>query len=389
MLDISWKKSRIALYVITFLFNLHIAIPTYIFSTFLAGFTGNATVGVVYTAASLLAIVTFALVIKILRRFGNVAVTLALLGVEFISLLVLALVPMAVPVMVFFMTSFAAIALINFTLDALLEDFTSDKKTGNIRGRYYTFDNLGWLLAPLIAAWLLGASGNNFSLVFLVVAAILVPVIILVALFFKNFVDPEYSQASFWSGVSEMIKDRDMRGIFVIDILIQSFYALMIIYTPIYLHNYIGFDWTTIGILFTIMLIPFVFVGIPEGFIADSGFGERSTIAMGFLICGLATLACAIFGDGSVLLWAILLFLTRVGIASSDVMSDTYFFKKVNGRDIQKIAIYRTARPVAYVLSSVVATILFVVTDIRGLLIVLGFLMFYGIRVSLSISDVK
>ena len=215
------------------------------------------------------------MVIKILRRFGNVAVTLALLGVEFVSVLVLALVPMAIPVMIFFMMSFAAIALVNFTLDSLLEDFTSDTKTGNIRGRYYTFDNLGWLLAPLLAAWLLGTGGNNFTLVFLVVAAILVPVIILVALFFKNFRDPEYSQTSFWSGASEMIKDRDMRGIFVIDILIQSFYALMIIYTPIYLHNYIGFDWTTIGILFTIMLIPFVLVGIPEGFIADSGFGEK------------------------------------------------------------------------------------------------------------------
>ena len=31
-----WKNSRIALYAITFLFNLHVAIPTYIFSTFLA-----------------------------------------------------------------------------------------------------------------------------------------------------------------------------------------------------------------------------------------------------------------------------------------------------------------------------------------------------------------
>ena len=313
MQDTSWKKSRIALYVITFLFNLHVAIPTYIFSSFIAGYTGNATVGIVYTAASLLTVIAFALVLKTLRRWGNVAVTLALLVAEFISLLVLAFVPVAFPVIAFFMASFAAIALINFTLDSLLEDFTNQTTTGNIRGRYYTFDNLGWLLAPLIAAWLLGSSGTNFSLVFLVCAAILVPVIILVAFSFRGFKDPEYSQTSFLRGISEMLKDRDMRGVYIIDVLIQSFYALMIIYTPIYLHNYIGFDWTTIGILFSVMLIPFVFVGIPEGFLADSGFGERNTIAIGFLICGLATLACALYGDGSAILWAILLFLTRVG----------------------------------------------------------------------------
>ena len=220
-------------------------------------------------------------------------------------------------------------------------------------------------------------------------ALILVPVIILVAFYFRGFKDPEYSQVSFLRGISEMLRDRDMRGVFIIDILIQSFYALMIIYTPIYLHNTIGFDWTTIGVLFSIMLIPFVLVGVPEGFLADSGFGEKNIIAGGFLVCGLATLASAIFGDGSAILWAILLFMTRVGAASSDVMSDTYFFKKVNGRDIQKIGIYRTARPIAYVLSSVLATILLAVTNIQGLLVVLGLLMFYGIRVSLSISDVK
>ena len=243
--------------------------------------------------------------------------------------------------------------------------------------------------APFFAALLLGTTGTDFSKVFLVVAVILVPVIVLLAIFFMNFKDPDYSQTSFLNSVGEMLKDRDMRGVYIIYILVQAFYALMIIYTPIYLHDYIGFDWTTIGILFSVMLIPFVLVGIPEGIIADAGWGERRMIAAGFLVCGLATLGCAILGNGSAILWAILLFLTRVGIASSDVMSDAYFFRKVNGKDIQKIAIYRTARPVAYVLSSIVATILLAMTDIRGLLVVLGFLMFYGIRVALSISDVK
>jgi len=389
MQDKTWKNSRIIIYIITFLWNLHVAIPTYITSTFLANYTGNATVGVVYTAAALLAITCFVIIVKFLRRFGNTAVILALLFVEFISMIVLAFVPVAFPIIAFFIASFSAIALIDFTIDSLLEDFSTNSKVGDIRGINYTFANLGWLIAPFLAALLLGATGNDFSKVFLVVAVILVPVIVLLAIFFMNFKDPDYSQTSFLKGLGEMLKDRDMRGVYIIYILVQAFYALMIIYTPIYLHDYIGFDWTTIGILFSVMLIPFVLVGIPEGIIADAGWGERRMMAAGFLVCGLATLGCAILGNGSAILWAILLFLTRVGIASSDVMSDAYFFRKVNGKDIQKIAIYRTARPVAYVLSSIVATILLAMTDIRGLLVVLGFLMFYGIRVAFSISDVK
>lgn len=388
MPDTTWKKSRFALYLIAFLFNLHSAIPTYVTSTFLSQFTGNAMVGVVYTAASILALIAFACVLRVLRRFGNIVVTLALCLIEFISLIILAFAPGTLAVIVFFMTSFASVALINFTLDALLEDFSTQNKTGDIRGIYYTADNLGWLLAPLIAALLLGA-GDNFSRVFFAIAGILTLSIVLIAASFQGFKDPEYSKARFWTAIAEFLKDRDMRGIYICEVLIQFFYAWMIIYTPIYLHQTVGFSWTTIGILFSIMLLPFVLVGIPEGFYSDRGLGERKFIALGFLITAVATLLCALYGDGNVFVWGILLFVTRIGAASAEVMSDTYFFKKINGRDIEKITLFRTARPLAYVISSVAATLILIGTNIQGLLVVLGILMFYGIRVILSINDVK
>ncbi len=388
MPDTTWKKSRVALYLIAFLFNLHSAIPTYVTSTFLAQFTGNAMVGIVYTAASILALIAFACILRILRRFGNIIVTLALCLIEFISLLVLAFAPGTLAVIVFFMTSFASVALINFTLDALLEDFSTQNKTGDIRGVYYTADNLGWLLAPIIAALLLGA-GEDFSRVFFAIAGILTLTIIIIAGSFQGFKDPEYSKTRFWTAIAEFLKDRDMRAIYIAEVLIQFFYAWMIIYMPIYLHQTVGFSWTTIGILFSVMLIPFVLVGIPEGFYSDRGFGERRFIALGFLIMAAGTVLCALYGDGNILVWGILLFTTRIGAASAEVMSDTYFFKKINGRDIEKITLFRTARPLAYVISSVAATLILIGTDLQGLLVVLGILMLYGIRVAFVLNDVR
>ncbi len=388
MPDTTWKKSRIALYLIAFLFNLHSAIPTYVTSSFLAQFTGNATVGIVYTASAILALVAFACALRILRRFGNIVVTLALCLIEFVSLIVLAFAPNTFSVIVFFMTSFASVALINFTLDALLEDFSTENKTGDIRGIYYTADNLGWLFAPVIAALLLGAT-NNYSQVFFAIAGILTVSTILIAGSFQKFKDPQYSKTRFWTAITGLLSDRDLRGIYIAAVIIQFFYAWMIIYTPIYLHETVGFSWTTIGLLFSVMLIPFVLVGIPEGFYSDHGFGERKLIALGFLVTGVFTLLCAFYGDGNVFVWALLLFMTRIGIASSEIMSDTYFFKKIQGRDIEKITLFRTTRPLAYIVSSVVATLVLIGTDIRGLFIVLGFLMFYGIRIALSLSDVK
>ena len=160
----------------------------------------------------------------------------------------------------------------------------------------------------------------------------------------------------------------------------------MIIYTPIYLHETVGFDWETIGVMFTVMLLPFVLLEAPLGRLADS-WGERRILSIGFAITAVTTGLIAFVTDHNAVIWAAILFGTRVGAAMIEVMTDTYFFKKVDASRTNTISFFRTARPLAYVVSPIVATLLFTVFDKKGLFVFLGFLMLYGLRYSYAIKE--
>ncbi len=380
---------RLLMYVIGFVFNLSYALPTYVNSTFLAQLPNlNASlVGIIYTASSVLAILAFIEMSDFLRRWGNLQVTMGLLLLCMISLAGLATGMEALVIISSFILNFVSIALINFTLDVFLEGFSTDPKTGRIRGTFFTVTNAAWLAAPLITAALLGKADNYVS-VYQVAGLLLIPVVFLVFFGLRQVKDPVYSKASFWHGFAEIWTNRDIKSILFVEFLLQFFYAWMIIYAPIYLHNDLGFSWATVSIIFTIMLIPFPVLGMPLGRLAD-WHGEKRIIIVGFIVMGVSTALIGFVTDHSAAIWAAILFLTRVGSASVEVMVDTYFFKHVNATNANVIGFARMIRPIAYVISPIIATILFTVFDIKGLFVFLGLLMLYGLRFAFALKDTR
>ena len=66
----------------------------------------------------------------------------------------------------------------------------------------------------------------------------------------------------------------------------------MVIYTPIYLHEHIGLPWSDIGIIFTIMLLPFVLFEFPAGKLADGKWGEKEPPIIGIILIAVSTALC-------------------------------------------------------------------------------------------------
>lgn len=374
------------MFVIGFVFNLSYAIPTYINSTFLAQFTSDKLVGILYTASSILAISMFIEMPNIMRRFGNFKTTLGLLGLLILSLIGLVLETHPLFIFAAFILNFVSISLINFCLDVFLEDFSPNTTTGKIRGGYLTTISVAWLISPILSSYIL--QENNFNNIYTISAFLLIPVIALILFNLRGLAEPRYSRTSFLKSFGEAWADRNIKAILISQFLLQFFYAWMIIYTPIYLHEVINFDWKTIGIMFSIMLIPFVILDAPLGRLADK-HGEKKMLTIGFCIIALATFLIAFFTDHNVIVWTALLFLSRIGAATIETMVETYFFKKIDATKTNLISFSRMMRPFAYILSPIIATILFAVFDMQGLFIFLGFLMLYGIRYSTAIDDVK
>lgn len=371
--------------VLYFIISLHYTLPIYMFSSFLSEWMDSSRVGIIYIIGAILTTICLVAIIPLLKRFGNFKVTLSLILIEFLSLLGLSYAPSALPVFIIFITSFVSVGLIWFTLDIFLEHFSRDSRTGNIRGAYLTVGNLAWIVGPATAAFILASGG--FEKVFLISSALLLPAIFLLRHSLSDFKDPEYKRMLFWQSVKEMWRDKDIKGIFFISLLLNLFFAWMVIYTPIYLHQYIGFNWGVTGIILSLALIPFVLVDLPLGLLADRKLGEKEILIGGFIIMALSTMAISLLEAPNALLWAALLFVTRIGAASVEVMSDTYFFKKVDASRVNLISLYRMTRPMSYIIAPALATVVFIFIDIRATFFVLGLLMLFGLRYSLSIKD--
>ncbi|HEY0908148.1 MAG TPA: MFS transporter [Candidatus Paceibacterota bacterium] len=385
--EITLPKKRAIMYAIAFVFSLSSALPAYINSSFLSElFINSSLVGIIYTASSLLAIAAFIEMPALVRRFGNFRVTISLLLLELLSLAGLIMGSDTLAVISAFILNFVSISLINFTLDVFLESFSSNTATGKIRGTFLTIANMAWLISPMLGAYILG--DNAFHRIYIASAALIVPVIALVLINLRGIREPEYNHMPFWKSFGEIWTDRNIKGVLLIQFLLQFFFAWMIIYTPIYLHETVGFDWKTMGVIFTVMLLPFVLLDVPLGRLADKA-GEKAMMSIGFVIMAISTALIAFVTDHNVLIWTIVLFMTRVGAAMVEIMTDTYFFKKVDASKTHIISFFRTARPLAYVVGPIIATILFTVFDMKGLFVFLSLLMLYGLRYSLAIEDVK
>ena len=171
--------------------------------------------------------------------------------------------------------------------------------------------------------------------------------------------------------------------------ILRFFFAWMVIYMPIYLHVHIGFSWSEIGIMFAIMLLPFALLELPAGKIADRWLGEKEILSAGFLIAALFTILVSFITSNNFFIWTATLFMMRVGASLIEIMTESYFFKHVQGDDNNIISFFRITRPAAYIIGPIVASIALIFLDLRFIFIILGLILFSGLYYSFRIEDTK
>lgn len=377
------------IYFLSFLFTLHTAVAAYINSSFLAEIIKEDYVGLLYTAGSLLIIIILSKSSMILKNFGNKNLTFAFLGVNMLALLGLALSKNPYIIMGSFVVFMTTNTLVFYCIDIFIEHFSKDNKTGLIRGLYLTIVNMAYLLSPLLAAYLI-AKGNYKAIY---IFAFILSFIMAIGLVFytKHFKDKKYEKGSIIDALKNLRKQKDVYPIVIINFLLQFFYAWMVVYTPIYLHQHLGFNWNQIGLIFSIMLIPFVIFGLPIGVLVDKyKVNKKILLYIGFFIIGITTSLMAFVSSLDVLIWGIVLFGTRVGASIIETTSEIYFFEKISDKDVNLISIFRDMLPVAYILAPIVATIIFFFIPFNGyFFLILGIIMFSGFYYIYQIKNGK
>lgn len=178
-----------------------------------------------------------------------------------------------------------------------------------------------------------------------------------------------------------------MRGILAIAFALYFFYAWMVIYTPIYLLQ-AGFSWIEIGKMFTVMLLPFVIIEYPAGYIADKYIGETELLSIGFAIMAISIFALMTVNSFVGMMLALLC--SRVGASLVEIMRETYFYKKVRSGDLDMMETFRNMNPIAHIIAPATATILLAFgAHVPSLFLVLGVGMAFAAAIPRTIKDTR
>lgn len=388
------EMPKYIIYLLVFLFTLHITPGTYINSSFLEQFIGEDIVGYIYTIASAITLLSFILTRRVLSKIGNYKTFLLFLIIDFFSLFILSMSIIfnsgiwPYIFIVSYIAGFTSRSIAFLNLDIFLEHITKNNETGGVRGSYLTSSNIAFILGPLISGFLI-TSVLDAGKVYLLSWVILIPVIVMTIRFLSNFKDSKYKKSDMFNTAIKVFRNNDLRNIFASTFILRFFYSWMIIYTPIFLSQFIGFNLGEVTLIISIALVPFVLLQLPLGKIADEWLGEKEILTAGFIITGFATLFMAFSDTKSFIFWASLLFITRIGASMIEIMTETHLFKKIDDNSINILSLFRATRPIAYIISPIIASLLLIKLDINYLFLVLGTIIILGTYFGLAIKDTK
>lgn len=337
-----------------FLMAVHFASVSYINSSLLEKFVGNSSLSILYILGSLLAVVSLFLAPFLLRKYGSIFVFLFFIILEILAVFGLGSVSLAVLVIILFLVHIAADPILYFCLDVNLEqEIKKEDTTGSKRGIMLAISNIAWVLSPLALVFLINQ--NGFSKVYFLSGIALIPLLLIIILFFKNTKRAEARDANIILAIHSLWKGGDKARIIGVQFVLNFFYAWMVIYMPLLLNKEMGFGWDKIGYMFVIMLLPFLLFELPAGIISDKKTGEKEFIILGIIIMSLATFLISTLTTPVFWIWASILFATRIGASLVEISSESYFFKHVKEEDTGLISLFRMVRPLSFAIAPLFA----------------------------------
>jgi MFS family permease len=385
------KKILRILYGSMFFFSFHIYIFLYIQSTFISGYVSENYLSLIYGIGAIISLATLFFIPKIFGLISDRRLTLILIGIEIILCVILAYSKLPYLTIFAFIIQQALIPILAFTLDVLIQDFSKNRDIGLVRGITFTASNVALVASPLLAGYI--GTKFGFGTIFYLSIIFLLPLFMLILSLRKNMHEPTYHTQSVIETMKKLHQDfssrsHDIQLIFIINLFLQIFYTWMVIYSPLYLLHQ-GFNWDQIGIIFSIMLLPFLFLELPLGKIADRWLGEKEILSIGFIIIGVSTIALAFIHSPSIIIWATALFMTRIGASCIEIMSETYFFKQIHKGDAPVISLFRFARPISLLIAPIAAAFTIMVTGETAAFLILGLLMLFGLRFVHPLIDTR
>ena len=345
---------------ISFLLGFSQALLAYVLSLYFKEVSGTDNVGIFFMLSYLVILVIFLNLHKLVRKIGKPFLFYLTFLLKAIALTVLFYCPLSILGIIFLIIYIIGEAISWVCLDIILESFSTDRMSGRIRGLYLTIGNVGFILAPLLSFQILDDFG--FKGIFFASFVIQFLIFSISLMAFRGINHIFKRKETMRELLKRVFKRKNIMRIYYISFVLDFFYALMVIYTPLYFLQ-MGYSLSQIGLAFSIILIPFVLLQYPVGILADKKTGEKEFLILSIAVMGISTLIFYFFDFKEIFAWTLILFITRIGASMIEILRDSYFYKRIDGYDVDIINFFRTSRPVAYITATILSSLLLLLLD--------------------------
>jgi len=384
------KSTFYIIYILAFAATIADAITGYAQSSYLNLFLPLNYIGLFLSLVTVITITTSFVYPRLIARHPmSRLIFITYLGSIIASLILSSRGPIWL-ILIAFIIRYLSFTFLMINLDIFLENISTNRRTGIIRTQYLTTLNMAWLISPLLMGHIIGPN-NNYPQIYYIGGLVLLAALIFFIFTRHQLPHPRihYQKQNIKKGIRKLMGHNDRRRIFLSSLVLQFFYALMSLYIPIYLHQYIGLSWPTLSIIFTIMLIPFVILELPAGALADRILGEKEMLMVGNIIMIISVIGIFLTSSTSPFVWGVLLFCSRVGAALAESMQESYFYKKIDSHDTAVINLYRQNRPLGWLLASLTAFVVLSFCSLPAIFIVLVLGLILGLIPILGIRDTR
>lgn len=383
-------QARTTLALGNFFLTVVMTLINYVFISYLSSFFSETYIGLAIAGGSLFALVAFVFLPGIVARYGAQKVLLYLAFAEMFTLMAVAGLPHTPVSAALVILVMSLQPLLYYELDLLLEaTIDGDGATARARTFFLTGGSAGSIVAPLMIATLL-SGGEAYTTVFFAAAIVAV----LFVVFFSARQLPKNAPPTLYhmrDTLVHIFRHRDLAAVTIGHFILYLFYLWAPFYVPAYLHGVLGIPWTTLGWVFSIMLVPYVLVEYPAGWLADRVLGDKWLMLAGFLLAGSAlALISTITASTPLALIVAILIMTRVGAALTESMTEGHFYRRVSQQDIVSISVFRGVWPLANIVAPLIGSLIFSLDGFHYFFLITGSCVaIIGGMTALSITDFR
>lgn len=351
----------------------HFYLIVYIITPYLATMITAESAALSVALGAIITLSVFPYLPRMVVRHGPQRMATVFAALECIALLLLAAHPPALVAVVLIAIACGLPPFILYQLDLLLEACVEDEgTTGRVRTSFITSGNVALIFTPLLLVLLLGDT-DHYALVFMAAAISIIPFILLMFARSLPQIQPPTLRSIRTTGVA-LLSDKDERAVALSNLLLQIFYRIVSLYAPLYLHTTLGIPWSSLGWMLAVAFIPLALFEYPAGMLADTKFGDRGLLAVGYVIAGisLACLALVHAGTSNVVLLLVLIGI-YTGAAFIESMTESHFFRRVSAADAEAVSIFRMMRPLGALVAPIIGTLLLSAATYGDVFVISGF----------------